>query len=373
MQAVGMREGEVQELEAEHQVLANLDAMRAHTGSALEVLQDAEGNAAELLARAARMVGDAAAIDRRLLDVGTELGEIEERVAEVCRRLQSALGRLDLDPKRLAAVVERLDELQRALKRWGPGEAGFRASLQRAEAELGEQEAALADPEAMAGELRALCAAAVELGRKLLRARRKTALPFCKAIALELASLGMARTEVRVAMADDFSDAELLDTATAHGPVAVDLEVKINPGEPFHSMRSTASGGELARIVLAVKKTLADQDRVPLLVLDEIDAEIGGRLGAQVGHKLAEVAKHHQVVIVTHLPQVAAFGDKHIMVRKEVVRQGKEERTRSVAVELRGAALEQELAAMSAGDGADADAVAQARKLVRRARSAELG
>jgi len=371
MQAVELREGEVQELEAEHQVLGNLDAMRAHLGSALELRQDGEGNAADLLARATRSVEQAAAIDRRLQDVGTELGEIDERVGEVCRRLQSALGRLDLDPKRLSAVVERLDELQRALKRWGPGEAEFRTNLQRAEAELREREQELADPEALAAELHARTVAAAALGRKLLRARRKADAPFCKAIAAELGSLGMARTEVRVAMADEFADAELLDTATAHGPAPVDLEVRINPGEPFHSMRATASGGELARIVLAVKKTLADQDRVPLLVLDEIDAEIGGRLGAQVGQKLAEVADHHQVVIVTHLPQVAAFGHRHFLVSKEVVRQGKEERTRSVAIELRGPALEQELAAMSAGEGADAEAVAQARKLVRRARAAE--
>ena len=133
-------------------------------------------------------------------------------------------------------------------------------------------------------------------------------------------------------------------------------------------MRDTASGGELARIVLAVKKTLADQDRVPLLVLDEIDAEIGGRLGMQVGRKLHEVAKHHQVVIVTHLAPVAAFAQHHFLVNKEVAGKAGDERTRSSVRQLRGAEVEKELAAMAMGDGTDASALQQARRLVEKAK-----
>lgn len=170
--------------------------------------------------------------------------------------------------------------------------------------------------------------AAAAIGRKLVRARAKAGAVLCQD-PRQLLDLGMQHTEVRVAMADEFSTEQLLAVATEHGPVPVDLEVRINPGEPFHSMRDTASGGELARIVLAVKKTLADQDRVPLLVLDEIDAEIGGRLGMQVGRKLHEVAKHHQVVIVTHLAPVAAFAQHHFLVNKEVAGKAGDERTRS--------------------------------------------
>jgi DNA repair protein RecN (Recombination protein N) len=194
--------------------------------------------------------------------------------------------------------------------------------------------------------------------------------PFAKAIATELRDLAMTHTEVRVAMADDFVADRLLDEANEHGPVPVDLEVRINPGEPFHSMRDTASGGELARIVLAVKKTLADQDRVPLLIFDEIDAEIGGRLGLAVGKKLHEVARHHQVVIVTHLAPVAAFAQNHFLVNKEVGGAAGDERTRSGVRLLRGADVEKELAAMAMGDGADASALQQARRLVEKARGA---
>ena len=304
-------------------------------------------------------------------------------------------------------MQERLDEVHAALKRFGPTEADFRQNLARTAAELAQQEAG-SDTEALQAQLQAATDVAVAHGRKLLRARHKAAGSFAKAIVGELKDLGMAHTEVRVDMADDFAADALLATATAHGPVPVDLAVRINPGEPFHSMRDTASGGELARIVLAVKKTLADQDRVPLLVFDEIDAEIGGRLGLQVGQKLHEVARHHQVVIVTHLAPVAAFAQHHFLVNKQVAGRaadggangksadastGKkkaathvaeggaeaaaasagDERTRSTVRLLAADEVEQELAAMAMGDGADAAALQQARSLVQKARAAAGG
>ncbi|MBL8729349.1 MAG: AAA family ATPase [Planctomycetes bacterium] len=371
MTELALGEGELAELEQEHQLLGNLDEMRQQLDEALSVLQDGEDNAADRLARAARAVQQAAAIDRRLEDASEQMAQIEELVAGVCRSLQSGQARLELDPSRLQAVQERLDEIHSALKRFGPTEADLRRNLASTAAELAAAEGETADPETLAAELRAATDVAAAAGRKLVRARRKAAEPFAERIRSELQDLGMQRTEVRVAMADEFAADRLLDDATEHGPVPVDLEVRINPGEPFHSMRDTASGGELARIVLAVKKTLADQDRVPLLVLDEIDAEIGGRLGLLVGKKLHEVARHHQVVIVTHLAPVAAFAQHHFLVGKQTAGAGRSERTLSGVRQLRGDEVERELAAMAMGDGTDAAALQQARRLVAKAK--ELG
>ncbi|HEX5052862.1 MAG TPA: AAA family ATPase [Planctomycetota bacterium] len=368
MAGLALGEGEVAALEQEHQVLSNLDEMRQQLDEALDVLQDGDGNAADQLGRAARAVQQAAAIDRRLEDAAEQMAQIEELVADVCRKLQSGQARLELDPSRLQAVQDRLDEIHAALKRFGPGEQDLRDNLARVTAELAAAEAVDADPEQLAGELRRATEEAAGIGRKLVRARAKAAKPFSARIVAELLDLGMQHTEVRVAMEEQFAVERLLEDASEHGPVPVDIEVRINPGEPFHSMRDTASGGELARIVLAVKKTLADQDRVPLLVLDEIDAEIGGRLGLQVGRKLHEVARHHQVVIVTHLAPVAAWAQHHFLVDKEVAGTGGGQRTRSLVRQLQGAEVEKELAAM-AGDGADAAALQQARRLVEKARS----
>ncbi|MGE3171612.1 MAG: DNA repair protein RecN [Planctomycetota bacterium] len=367
MEELQLGDGELEELQQEHQLLANLDGTRQRLEQVLQLLQDDEACAVDLAGRAQRLLGEAAAIDRRLEGAAEQLGQAEELLAEVGRGVQSGLARLELDPGRLSEVEDRLDAVQEALRRFGPTERDFRRTLVEVTAELQKLEGS-GDPEQLAAERQRALAAAAVVGRKLLRARAKAAGPFTERIGAELADLGMPRTAVRVAMAADFAEQDLLDGATAHGPVPVDIEVRINPGEPFRSMRDTASGGELARIVLAIKKTLADQDRVPLLVLDEIDAEIGGRLGLQVGAKLGEVAAHHQVVIVTHLPQVAAFGDRHFLVKKELVRGGGDgERTRSVVAQLEGPAVERELAAM-AGDSADAATLEQARALVQKVR-----
>jgi DNA repair protein RecN (Recombination protein N) len=367
MQELQLGEGELAALEQEHQVLANLDGVRQGLQVALRLLQDDESCAADLLGQASRQLRGVSDVDRRLEGAADDLATVEDLVANVCRNVQSGLARLDLDPARLAEVESRLDAIQTALKRFGPTEADFRKKLAEVGHELTKVERQ-GDEEALAKAQKLSLAAAATTGRKLLRARRKAAEPFAARIVAELQDLGMAHTVVRAAVADEFVDEDLLMKATEHGPVAVDIEVKINPGEPFRSMRETASGGELARIVLAIKKTLADQDRVPLLVLDEIDAEIGGRLGLQVGHKLGEVASHHQVVIVTHLPQVAAFADRHFLVKKEIDKKGKAERTRSSVEALAGPQIERELAAM-AGDGGDAATLEQARSLVRKVRS----
>lgn len=359
-----LQDGELEALEQEHRVLENLEGMQRTLDDALDALQDGEHNATDAFARAARAVREAAAVDQRLEDVAGRMADVEELVAGVCRELQSGRARLDLDPARLHDVSDRLDEIHAALRRFGPTPADLRRVGEAAATELAAAEEELADPDALAQQLKKATETAGRVGRKLLRARLQASEPFCARIRDELRDLGMPHTEVRVAMAGSFAREELLDAATEHGPVPVDIEVRINPGEPFHPMRETASGGELARIVLAVKKTLADQDRVPLLVLDEIDAEIGGRLGLAVGRMLHEVAKNHQVVIVTHLAPVAAWAQHHFLVGKQV----DGDRTRSAVRLLAGKEIERELAAMSAGDESDTAALRQARRLVQKAR-----
>ena len=368
MKQLALGEGELAELEREHQVLSNLDAMRVQLAEALTAIQDGEANASDQLAVAARATQQAAAIDVRLEEVSEQLAQVEDLVADCCRKLQSGQARLDLDPGRLAAVEERLDEVHSALKRFGPTEADLRDSQARTERELLELEEADTEPEALVATLRKQTQGLVQLGRKLIRARKKAGVDFAAAIMAELHDLGMKHTEVQLAMEETFAAERVLDEAAEHGPVPVDIEVRINPGEPWQSLRDTASGGELARVVLAVKKTLADQDRVPLLVLDEIDAEIGGRLGLQVGKKLFEVARHHQVVIVTHLAPVAAFAQHHFLVNKVVG-----ERTTSDVRQLSSDQVEKELAAMATGDGDDGAALQQARRLVEKAREETAG
>ncbi len=359
---LALQPGELAAIEQEQRVLGNLDHLRSLLEGALGALDEAEPSAGDQLASARRAVDEAASIDADLNVAVEALADAEVQIAEAVRAVQSRMGRLELDPGRLAEVEERLAALRRGLQRFGPTEADLLDNAERARDELGELERGELAPEEMAAEVARATDSAVRLARQLVRARAKGAPRLARAVEAELADLAMPKTEFRVAMSTDVDADALLDQATAHGPGPIDFEVRLNPGEPFHSMQKTASGGEMARIVLAMKKCLADQDRVPFLVFDEIDAEIGGRLGLAVGGKLRDVARHHQVLIVTHLPQVAAFAQRHFAVTK-IERAG---RTLSQIQPLDGDGVERELAAMAVGEGADAAAIAEARRLVAR-------
>jgi DNA repair protein RecN (Recombination protein N) len=376
MDEIGLEEGEVSRVEDEHQLLAHLDRLREGLDGALSALQgeDERAGAEDRLGEAIRALDDAAEIDRELAPATEFLHEARGLVAEASRLVLSRVGALEHDPARLASLEERLGTIRRALRRFGPTEADFLARREAMLVELQEIEDAESGPEAREAELGVALDALAAVARRLCRARRRSAERFVAAIEAELGDLGMPHTKVRVTFDEDPGQGpELLRRASPHGPGPLEFEVRINPGEPFRLMRETASGGETARIVLAIKKGLADQDRVPFVVFDEIDAEIGGRLGLQVGDKLRAVSANHQTLIVTHLPQVAAFADAHFRVDKLV----REDRTWTSVTRLDGTAREAELAAMSVGDGAasagDVEALAEARRMVERARGGAAG
>ena len=366
LEALRVEPGELEKLDAECLLLGNLDRTRELLNQALLDLQDGEPSVADLLGRAEREVQEAAALDPRLGEAAEQLHAAARSARDACRAVQSGLARLDLDPGRLQQALDRVAALRGALQRFGPTEADLLrrlAGMREESAALTEASAALAN---LQRDLQATLEQAGKLARRLVRARKKAVPLFTAAIEAELADLGMEATTMSVVCGEEFTDEELLLAGGRHGPTPLDIHVRINPGEPGKPLRDTASGGEMARVVLALKKCLADQDRVPFVVFDEIDAEIGGRLGLQVGKKLRDVAKNHQVLMVTHLPQVAAFANAHFKVGKRVHK----ERTLSTIARLDARQIEKELAAMALGDGADAQAIQEARRLVERAREA---
>jgi DNA repair protein RecN (Recombination protein N) len=150
------------------------------------------------------------------------------------------------------------------------------------------------------------------------------------------------------------------DFSTASGLETVEFMIAPNPGQPARPLRRIASGGELSRVMLALKSILAQADRVSVLVFDEIDANVGGRMGTVIGEKLRDLAKIHQVLCITHLPQIASFADRHLTIRKTT---NKNETTTTVAV-MEGDARVQELAEMTTGKDVSATSLAQARELL---------
>ena len=362
---LGLVPGECEALEAEQRVQAGFDRLRRALGAALAALQDDEPSAADLLARAEREVDTAAEIDPRLEEAAALLADARVMVAEGAHCVASRLADLEVEPGGLERIEARLAQLRRALRRFGPSEADLLQRRAELAAELAARTAEDGSPEALEQRSRSAVAELGIVAQRLQAARRAAAPGLLAQIERELADLGMADTQLALPLAEVLPDAlELLVSATPSGPEPVDLMVRINPGEPFRSMRDCASGGETARLVLALETTLAERGALPFVVLDEIDAEVGGRLGLQVGRKLRAVAQRRQVLVVTHLPQVAAFADAHFRVDKRV----RDGRSFTSVERLDAAGVERELAAMSAGEADCDQALGEARRLVVRAR-----
>jgi DNA repair protein RecN (Recombination protein N) len=248
---------------------------------------------------------------------------------------------LEQDPARLAQLEERLDRIQRLKKKYG----GSEAALQARREELRRELEALDAGETRIAELERSVADARErvkhLAERLTRERAKAAKKLEVKVADELAALRMDRTRFEIAVETDNSD-------SGRGPTGcerVEYRFSANPGEPLQPLARVASGGELSRVMLAMKTVLAEADGVPILIFDEVDAGIGGAVAAVMGKRLRSLAKYHQVFCITHLPQIASQADVHYVVEKDEVKK----RTVTRIRRLDQAGRHEEVARMLAG------------------------
>ncbi len=321
-------EGEDIELIAEEERLANADTLHSAATTAHEALlgDPASGSydaadAVSLLAAARSALDGAAAHDPALGALAGRVGEAAYLVADVATELASYVQTVEADPARLAVVQERRAELARLVRAYGTGLAGppddgqggdLAAVLgwaKWASARLGELDNDEDRIAALAAEEASLSATVAELAGRLTAARAETAKRFAAEVTGELVALAMphARLTVAVTQAEGFGP---------HGADEVEIKLSAHPGAPALALHKGASGGELSRIMLAIEVVFAGADPVPTFVFDEVDAGVGGKAAVEVGRRLARLARLAQVIVVTHLPQVAAFADTHLMVEK---------------------------------------------------------
>lgn len=303
--------GEDRRLAEEHGRLAHAAHLGAVTEDAEDALLDAEDAVCTEIARVAGRLAEAAQHDEDLGPWAKQLDEARAIVEDVARESGSYARRIDGDPLRLAQVDERLSALHRLARRHG---GDLEAVLERralAAQELGE----LDRRDEVESELIAKRDEAEKAARRVARAlravRKRAAGRLTKAVTGELASLGMEGARLEIAL----HDAPL----GATGADRAELLIAPNKGEATHPLSKIASGGELSRILLAIKRVLANREGGGLHVFDEIDTGIGGAVAETVGRKLREVAQDRQVLCITHLPQVAVFADAHYHVAKGIV------------------------------------------------------
>ncbi|MFJ5613285.1 DNA repair protein RecN [Streptomyces sp. NPDC093221] len=350
--------GEDTELAAEAARLGHAEALASAAAIAHAALagnpEDPEGvDAGTLVAGAQRAVDAVSTHDPELAALAARLGEIGILLGDVSGELAGYADNLDADPLRLAAVEERRSVLAHLTRKYGVDIDGVLAWAEESAARLGELEGDDERIEGLTAERDALRAELGALAQDLTDARCEAADRFAAAVTAELAELAMPHARVGVAIrqtetAEPDAGIEVGGRAVAFGPTGADeveLQLAPHPGSPARPIAKGASGGELSRVMLAVEVVFAGSDPVPTYLFDEVDAGVGGKAAVEVGRRLARLARTAQVVVVTHLPQVAAFADRQLLVEK--TNDGSV--TRSGVTILEGEARVKELSRMLAG------------------------
>lgn len=301
--------GEDEALEAEAGRHEHSEELARGAQAVAELLYESDDALTDRLVQALDTVKRLARYDGELASEGERLEEAFYTLQDVGRRIGDYATRVDHDPERLEEIRARLDRIVRLKRKYGPQLADVLETAQRIRAELAERDDADHDVGRLRSEIEATSNGLESVARKLSDARRAAASELTEAVGGVLPELGLpyGRLDVRV---------DAYDAVGAGGAESVEFVVSTNKGFAALPLAKIASGGELSRVMLALKSVLASVDRVPVLVFDEIDAGVGGVVATAVASKLAEVGRRHQVFVVTHLPQVASRAASHLLVEK---------------------------------------------------------
>lgn len=343
---------EFEELKSRASVLENLEKLKKDAGAAHLALYEADGAVLERLKMMTAVLSELATLDCNLKPVAEAVRDSTLELEDAAFDLGRYLDKLELDPAELAEVNDRLNTIHRMLNKYGDTVPLVLQHREEIGARIAELERATDDLSSFQKQIGPLTAQLNQLGVELRSQRTAAARKLAPLIEKQFAELGMDKACFTVQVSDA--------PPSPSGMDQVEFIAQTNPGLPPQPLRKIASGGELSRVMLALKGVLAHGDRVSVLVFDEIDANVGGRLGSVIGTKLRELAGHHQVLCITHLPQIAAFADRHLTVRKLV--EGRRTSTSVRVVE--GNDRIEELAEMIGGQHITQTTRAQARELL---------
>jgi DNA repair protein RecN (Recombination protein N) len=321
--------GEDEALRAEAQRLEHAEGLRtaAHAGyQAVAGGDDDTPDAAGLLSGAARTLESQAGVDPTLGELAARLTEAATQVSDVATELSGYLAGLDADPERLTGIYERRAALRSLTRKYAEDVDGVIAWAESARARLAELDVTDEKLAELDAESARLAAEAGALAARVTSSRREAATRFASEVSTELAGLAMPHARIEVVVqqrpAGSAGSAPLrVDGvelgAGPDGTDEVELRLVAHSGAPPLPLQKGASGGELSRVMLAIEVVFAGAGGPETLVFDEVDAGVGGRAAVEIGRRLARLARSHQVLVVTHLPQVAAFADHHLVVAKD--------------------------------------------------------
>src|SRR5271157_3426534 len=332
IEAAKLKPGEDEELKKERDRLANAESLAQYAQQALEVLDEGSQEstaASDLVGQAARALAGLAKIDKAQEELANEAATLEDTLADLVRSLRDYLEEIEFNPKRLDEVEERLNLIHNLVRKYGGSIPAVITSGENTRKQLENISNASERVTVLEAEEDQLLQTCSKQAQTLSEKRKSAAGKLSKAIEVELDDLKMAaaRFGVEFQTRSDPNGIPLSDPENAQGVGTriafdqngydrVEFLVAPNPGEGLKPLVKIASGGETSRLMLALKNILASADQIPSLIFDEIDQGIGGRVGLVVGFKLWHLGRNHQVFCVTHLPQLAVFGDEHYQVQK---------------------------------------------------------
>ena len=340
-------------LEQEKMRLKNAETLYQTVYDGLEELYSAKGAVVERLAAVKDNLDRACQIDPDLSSKTTGLAEASFQIEDIAEELRTYLQNVRFDEKRLEEVEARLDTLNKLKRKYGGSLEAVMSTLQSIEDELTGVENIDTEIAATRQRISELHDGLVKLASQLSQKRKRAGEAFAKKVVKEIGTLEMSKTEFQVSFdtmpADDNTDPSLRSQDNAINETGIDrllFLIAPNVGEPLKPLANIVSGGELSRVVLALKAILAETESVETIVFDEVDAGIGGSVAEVVGRKLSALARHHQIICITHLPQIAKFGEHHFRISKQV----SEGRTKTFIKHLDAAERINEIARMLGGE-----------------------
>jgi DNA repair protein RecN (Recombination protein N) len=368
IQKADLKPGEDETLEIDKKRLASAERIASICQTACDLLYEGDQSPAMTqLAAAAKSLLELGQLDPTQEPLAKEAESIRFAVVDLYEKIRDYVAAVQPDPQRLSFVEDRLQAIRDLKKKYGPTVAAILdvGSQMMAELELIEnQDIELAK---LRQNVHDKALAAWEAAEKLSLKRRTAAQSFEKSVQKVMRELELPRAELRIKLDTIGGETSVTERAaklTSRGADTVEFLITLNAGEELRPLRKVASGGEMSRIMLAIKSVAAGRDSVPTLIFDEIDTGISGQAATRVGDKLAELGQSHQVICITHLPQIAARGDKHFIVEKRTVKG----RTFTEVHSVEGDARKTALAQMLAGTDVDEESQRFAEKLLEKTR-----
>ncbi|PYL56681.1 MAG: DNA repair protein RecN [Verrucomicrobia bacterium] len=330
--------GEEEEVENRYKLTASSKRLIELASAIANKLSETDDSVLSQLAETQRLLRELEKIDGSIAQFSSAHAAAVVELSEIARELSTYAEKLDLDPEQLAALEQRVSLFETLKRKYGGSIGEVIAFAERAAERMQKIEGRDAELQRLVKEIENVRAQMKRAGETLRKLRGKAAPKLSENIRRNLRDLGFRQSEFEAKL-------RTLDEPRPNGFDSVELLFSPNPGEPLKPLRAIASSGEISRLMLAIKSALAAHDAIPLLVFDEIDTNVGGEIAHAVGAKMQTLGRDHQVICITHLPQVAATASAHFVVTKDVSRG----RTFSNLREVSGKSRQEEIARMLGG------------------------